>query len=89
MIRGMYNMKRHLKLSELHIGMKATADQLSQIPDKYMILLYDNIDDKVGTLVFLGNRRTKNYNKWFNQDKPITPIHHTCEELEENVDVDE
>jgi len=82
-------MKKHLKLSDLHIGMKATAEQLSRIPDKYMILLYDSVEDKVGTLVYLGSRRTKNYTKWFMQEKPITPIHHTLEELEETVDLDE
>ena len=73
------------QVQDLRVGMKATADQLSHIMNKYMILAYDHEDDVEGTLVFIGNRQNKEYNKWFMQDKmPITPIHHTPIELEEN-----
>ena len=78
------------QVQDLRVGMKATADQLSHIMNKYMILAYDHEDDVEGTLVFIGNRQNKEYNKWFMQDKmPITPIHHTPIELEENIVYDE
>ena len=54
-----------------------------------MIILYDKAGDTEGTLVFFGNKQTKDYDKWFMQEKPITPIHHTSVELEENVVYDE
>lgn len=78
-----------LETKDLKIGMRATVDQLSHIINKYMILVYDNMDDEVGTLVYIGNRRTKEFEKWFMQDKPITPIHHTKMDLEENVVYDD
>lgn len=83
MVNGYY------QVDELKIGMRATVEQLSKILNKYMILAYDNIGDTVGTLVFIGNRQTKEYDKWFKQDKPITPIHHTETDLEENIVYDE
>ena len=83
MVNGYY------QADELKIGMKATAEQLSRILNKYMILAYDNVGDTVGTLVFVGNRQNKEYDKWFMQDKPITPIHHNEADLEENVVYDE
>lgn len=79
----------YLKANELKIGMRATAEQLSHILNKYMILAYDNVGDTEGTLVFVGNRQNKEYDRWFMQNKPITPIYHTQMDLEENVVYDE
>lgn len=81
--------KEFLRVDDLKLGMRATVEQLSHIVNKYMILAYDNVGDKEGTLVFIGNRQNKEYDKWFMQNKPITPIHHTTEELEENFVYDE
>ncbi len=79
----------YLKANELKIGMRATVEQLSHIINKYMILAYDNAGDNEGTLVFVGNKQNKEYDKWFMQSKPITPIYHTKMDLEENVVYDE
>ena len=81
--------EKYLTVSDLKLGMRATADQLSHIVNKYMILVYDNDDDDEGTLVFIGSRRNREYKKWFNQEKPITPIFHSPWEFEEDVVFDE
>ena len=80
---------RTLKLKDLKVGMRTTVEQLSHIMNKYMIIAYDHAGDTEGTLVFIGNSQNKEYDSWFMQDKPITPIHHTEMELEENVVYDE
>lgn len=36
---------KYYTVSDLKLGMRATADQLSHIVNKYMILVYDNDDD--------------------------------------------
>lgn len=79
----------YIQLKDAKIGMKTTVEQLSHIMNKYMIIAYDHVGDKEGTLVFIGDRQNKEYDSWFMQDKPITPIHHTKEELEENVVYDD
>lgn len=78
-----------LQTKDLKIGMRVTADQLSRIVNKYMIIAYDNVGDKEGILVYMNSRQNKEYDKWFKQEKPITPIHHTQMELEENIVYDE
>ena len=82
-------MADYLQLEDVKIGMRTSAEQLSHIMDKYMILVYDNAGDKEGTLVYIGSRQTKEYDKWFMQEKPITPIYHTKMESEENVVYDD
>ena len=89
MIGGFCMANRTLKPKDLKIGMRTTVEQLSHIMNKYMIIAYDHAGDTEGTLVFIGNRQTKEYDSWFMQDKPITPIYHTEMELEENVVYDE
>lgn len=79
----------YLSTNDLQIGMKTTVKALSHIINTYMILLYDHAGDKEGTLVYANQKQTSDYDKWFLQDKPITPIHHTKDELEENVVYDE
>ena len=89
MIGGIHMASNVLRLEDLKIGMRTTVDQLSHIMDKYMIIAYDHTGDCEGTLVFIGNTQSKEYDSWFMQDKPITPIYHTDMELEENVVYDE
>lgn len=89
MIGGICMATNFLEAKDLRIGMKATVTQLSHILNKYMILVYDHEGDKEGTLVFVGNKQDKEYDSWFMQEKPITPIHHTEMDLEENVVYDE
>jgi len=79
----------YYELKDLKVGMKATSERLKHIMNRYMIIAYDNLEDPEGTLVFLGKRQTKEYDKWFFQNKPITPIYHGPWELEENVVYDE
>lgn len=89
MLGGKFMVKAYFDTSDIRLGMKATASQLSHIINKYMILVYDKDSDEEGTLVFIGNKQTEEYDKWFMQEKPITPIHHTSMDLEENVVYDE
>lgn len=74
---------------DIRVGIRATVEQLSHIFDKYMILVYDHVGDKEGTLVFIGTQQDKEYDSWFMQDKPITPIYHASTELEDDVFYDE
>lgn len=80
---------RKLTLEELTIGMQVTAEQLSDIYDTYMIIQYDNNTDTVGKLVYIGKTQTDEYDKWFMQSKPITPIYNDKEELEDMAVYDE
>lgn len=89
MLGGTIMGKTYLNPNDLKLGMRTTVSQLSHIINKYMILVYDKEDDEEGTLVFIGNKQNKEYDSWFMQEKPITPIHHTSMDLEENVVYDE
>ena len=77
------------KAKDIKVGMRATVAQLSHILDTYMILAYDNPGDEEGTLVYIGTKQDKEYDSWFMQDKPITPIYHTDMVLETNYLYDE
>ena len=81
--------EKRLRLKDIRIGMRTSPEQLSHILDTYMIIAYENTGDTEGTLVFIGDKQNQEYDSWFMQDKPITPIHHTKMELEENVVYDE
>lgn len=78
-------------LSELKLGMQVKLSELQNILDIHMILVDTKMisnDDLVGTLVFFGNNE-KEYEKWFKQTKPITPVYFNSEELEDGVVYDE
>lgn len=78
-------------LPELKIGMQVKLSELKNILDVHMILIDTkvvNSNDLIGTLVFFGADETE-YKKWFNQNKPITPIYFNSEELEDGVVYDE
>ncbi|MDE7312077.1 MAG: hypothetical protein K2N87_10760 [Eubacterium sp.] len=70
-------------LKDLHIGMTVKAEQLSEIYNKYMILLFDNKESKAGRLVFCGDAQNQEYDSWFMQPLPITPIYNDKNELED------
>lgn len=76
-------------LKDLYIGMMAKAEQLSEIYIKYMILLFDDTESKLGKLVFCGDVQNQEYDSWFMQSKPITPIYNDKEELEDMAVYDE
>ncbi len=78
-------------LSELKTGMKVGLSQLKNVLDTPMILIDTEVinnDDLVGTLVYFGDNE-REYEKWFKQPKPITPVYFNSEELEDGVVYDE
>ena len=76
-------------LEDLYIGMTVKAEQLSEIYNHYMILLYDDANSKAGRLVYCKDTQDKDYDNWFMQPKPITPIFHDKDELEDMAVYDE
>ncbi len=83
-------MTKQLTLNDLHIGMSVSADQLRNIFGRYMIILYKNLEDKVGTLVY--NKDTQDdaeYDKWFGQTPPITCEYNAEEADGESIVYDE
>ncbi len=79
------------KLTELKKGMQVRESQLTNILDTPMILVDTHIinnNDLIGTLAFFGHNE-REYEEWFEQSKPITPIYFNSEELEDGVVYDE
>lgn len=76
-------------IEDLHLGMFVRAEQLSEIYNKYMILLYDDTEYTAGRLVYCKDIQDEEYDKWFMQPKPITPIYNDKDELEDMVVYDE
>lgn len=76
-------------LNDLRLGMMAKAEQLSEIYNKYMILLFDDTESKIGKLVFCGDVQNQEYDSWFMQPKPITPIYNDKDKLEDMAVYDE
>ncbi len=74
---------KKLTLEDLYIDMEVSADQLSNIYDTYMIIKYSNNNNTVGKLVYIGDKQTAEYDKWFKQSEPITPIYNSTDELED------
>lgn len=62
-------------LQDLKIGMLAEAEQLTEIYNKYMILLFEDAESKTGKLVYCKDIQDKEYDSWFMQPKPIKPIY--------------
>lgn len=78
-------------LQDLKIGMQVKLSELQNILDIPMILIDTQVinnDDLTGAIVFFGNNE-KEYEKWCNQTKPITPIYFDSQELEDGVVYDE
>ena len=76
-------------LDDLYIGMRAKAGQLSEIYGKYMILMYDDAESRLGKLVYCKDVQDDDYDSWFMQPKPITPIFNDRDELEDMAVYDE
>jgi hypothetical protein len=74
---------KKLRIEELKLNMEVSAEQLSDIHDTYMIIKFNNIGDNIGNLVYIGENQTSDYDKWFMQSKPITPIYNSTDELED------
>lgn len=81
--------RKKYTLDDLHLGMSVKAEQLSEIYDKYMILLYDDIEHTEGRLVYCKDIQDNEYDSWFMQPKPITPIYNDKAELEDMAVYDE
>jgi hypothetical protein len=78
-----------LKIEDLKIGMSVSAGQLTDIYDIYMIIEYDKFGDRIGRLVYIGDTQTTEYDKWFEQSNPITPIYNDSYELTDKSVYDE
>ena len=79
-------------LPELKMGMRVRMSELQNILDVHMILIDTKIisnDDLIGTLVYAGDGKDENCDKWIKQTKPITPIYFSREEFEDGVEYDE
>ncbi len=77
------------KMKDLSIGMEVCPDQLSDILNMYFIIAYDSDDNETGHLVFMGKTQNDEYNSWFMQSKPITPIYNRKEDMDDMVVYDE
>lgn len=85
----MVKSEKKYALKDIYIGMMAKAEQLSEIYNKYMISLFDDNESEIGKLVFCGDVKNQEYDSWFMQSKPITPIYNDKEELEDMAVYDE
>ena len=75
------NTKKY-KLEDLQLGMEVTDEQLSDIYDTYMLIVYDNIEDEVGTLIFIGKEMNKVYDEIVSSGKPVCPIYNNQNEFD-------
>ncbi len=88
----MNEMTKKYALPELQVGMQVKLSELQDILDVHMILIDTEMisnDDLIGTLVYVGDGKDEESDKWFMQTKPITPIYFSREELEDGVEYDE
>jgi hypothetical protein len=72
-----------LSRNSIYKGMTVAVDQLSDIYNTYMIVQFDNPHETQGKLVYIGEEQTDEYDNWFKQKKPITPIYNDKGELED------
>ena len=69
-------------LDELKVGMKVAVEQLKNVYDTYMLILYENMRDKVGTLAYFGKDTDDEYARLFMLGKPMCPLYNIKEEAE-------
>ncbi len=81
--------EKKYSFNDLRIGMAVSVEQLSEIYNKYMIVAFDNMESRTGKLVFCGDVQDQEYDSWFLQTKPITPIYHDRDDLEDMAVYDE
>ncbi|MDE5589121.1 MAG: hypothetical protein K2J60_08260 [Acetatifactor sp.] len=82
-------LKKKYTLKDLYISMMAKAEQLSEIYNEYMILLFDDTESAIGKLVFCGDVQNQEYDSWVMQPKTIIPIYNDKEELKDMAVYDE
>lgn len=85
----MLAIEKKYTLEDLYLGMSVKAEQLNEIYGKYMILLYDDIEHAEGKLVYCKDIQDDEYDGWFMQSKPITPIYNDRDELKDMAVYDE
>lgn len=78
----MIDINKRYTLDELKVGMKVTVEQLQNIYNTYMLILYENMGDKVGTLVYFGKDANEEYSKLFFSGKPMCPLYNIKEEVD-------
>lgn len=76
------DINKRYTLDELKVGMKVTVEQLENVYDTYMLILYENMGDDVGTLVYFGKDTDEEYSKLFFSGKPMCPLYNIKEEAE-------
>lgn len=76
-------------LDELKLGMPVSKDQLSEIYDVYMLIVYSKPGDKIGSLEYFGKETNDTYAKIMTSGKPMCPIYNLKEEAEELYSYDE
>ncbi|MCM1134473.1 MAG: hypothetical protein NC400_02760 [Clostridium sp.] len=89
----MRNTENKYTIGELKKNMRVKVSQLNCILDVPMILVDTKViadgGDLEGTLVYFGKAETEEYEGWFRQTKPITPIYFNSTELGDDVVYDE
>lgn len=76
------DINKRYTLDELKVGMKVTVEQLENVYDTYMLILYENMGDKVGTLAYFGKDTDDEYARLFMLGKPMCPLYNIKEEAE-------
>lgn len=84
-------MSKKYKKSELKLGMQVKLSEIDHILDTHIILLdtklIDN-NDLIGELVYIGDGKDKESDKWFKQSRPITPLYFSSESLRDDISYD-
>lgn len=76
------DINKRYTLDELKVGMKVTVEQLENVYNTYMLILYENMGDDVGTLAYFGKDTDEEYSKLFFSGKPMCPLYNIKEEAE-------
>ena len=80
---------RKYRLEDLRLGMQVTDEQLSDIYDTHMLIVYGNMKDEVGSLAFIGKNRDKTYHEIVSSGKPVCVVFNSKEEADELYSYDE
>ena len=77
-------MIRKYALKDLKLGMEVSRRELSEIYDTYMLIVYRNMTDTHGKLVFIGKDRDSTYHAIVSSGKPVCVVFNSKEEAEED-----
>lgn len=73
-----------LTIDDIYKGKQVSPDELSEIYDTYIIIAYNSGEkSSKGEIVFIGKEQNEEYDSWFKQKRPITPVFNNREELED------